>query len=62
MTIEFAVVFTALQIGEYMDTGFTIADGAYGSCLLLVTGYHGFHVIIGTVFIAVAFYRIMAYH
>jgi cytochrome c oxidase subunit 3 len=55
-------MFTGLQGFEYMDADFTIADGVYGSCFFFSTGFHGFHVIIGTIFIAVAFYRIIAYH
>ena len=62
MTVVFAVVFTALQGVEYMDAGFTIADGAYGSTFFFATGFHGFHVIIGTLFIAVGFFRILSYH
>lgn len=38
LTILFAVVFTALQGVEYMDAGFTIADGVYGSCFYFATG------------------------
>lgn len=62
MTLVFAILFTALQGVEYVNAGFTIADGVYGSCFFFGTGFHGFHVIIGTLFIAVAFYRIIAYH
>ena len=62
LTIVFAILFTGLQGVEYLDAGFTIADGVYGSCFFFATGFHGFHVIIGTIFIAVAFYRILQYH
>jgi cytochrome c oxidase subunit 3 len=62
LTILLAVMFTALQGLEYMEADFTIADGVYGSCFFFSTGFHGFHVIIGTAFIAVAFFRIINYH
>lgn len=61
LTIVFASIFTLLQGVEYVNAGFTIADGAYGSCFFFGTGFHGFHVIIGTLFIGVAFYRIITY-
>lgn len=62
MTLVFAILFTALQGVEYVNAGFTIADGAYGSCFFFSTGFHGLHVIIGTAFIGVAFFRIIQYH
>jgi cytochrome c oxidase subunit 3 len=61
LTIGLAIVFTMLQGLEYNDATFTIADGAYGSTFYFATGFHGLHVIIGTLFIAVAFMRLLSY-
>jgi len=61
LTIILAVIFTALQYFEYSEAGFTISDGVYGSAFYASTGLHGFHVIIGTIFIAVALMRIINY-
>ena len=61
-TILLAVVFTLFQGVEYTVSSFTISDGAYGSCFYFGTGFHGLHVIIGTAFISVGFWRILAYH
>jgi cytochrome c oxidase subunit 3 len=61
LTIILAVIFTALQYYEYSEAGFTIADGVYGSAFFASTGLHGIHVIIGTIFIAVALIRIINY-
>jgi len=61
-TISLAVLFTALQIFEYIKAPFTIADSVYGSTFFMSTGFHGFHVIIGTIFIFVGFIRYVSYH
>ena len=61
-TLLLAVIFTLLQGLEYSVSSFTISDGAFGSCFYFGTGFHGLHVIIGTAFLAVGFWRILAYH
>jgi cytochrome c oxidase subunit 3 len=54
-TIILAIIFTALQGVEYSVSSFTISDGIFGSCFYFGTGFHGLHVIIGTIFLAVGF-------
>lgn len=61
-TILLAIIFTAFQGIEYTVSSFTIADGVFGSCFYFGTGFHGFHVIIGTLFLAVGLWRGLAYH
>lgn len=61
-TIVLAVIFTGFQGLEYTVSSFTISDGVYGSCFYFGTGFHGLHVIIGTAFLAVGLWRLMAYH
>jgi heme/copper-type cytochrome/quinol oxidase subunit 3 len=61
-TIVLALLFTLLQGYEYFEAPFTIADGVYASTFYLATGFHGLHVIIGTLFITVSFARYHAYH
>ena len=61
LTLILAVVFTALQGYEYGVSEFTIADGAFGSCFYFSTGFHGMHVIVGTLMLAVAFARLLVY-
>jgi cytochrome c oxidase subunit 3 len=61
-TVLLAIVFTALQGIEYTVSSFTISDGAFGSCFYFGTGFHGLHVMIGTAFLAVGLWRVLAYH
>lgn len=61
-TIILAIIFTALQGIEYSVSSFTISDGTFGSCFYFGTGFHGLHVMIGTVFLAVGLWRVLAYH
>ena len=62
ITVILAIVFTALQGIEYTVSSFTISDGAFGSCFYFGTGFHGLHVMIGTAFLAVGLWRVLAYH
>jgi cytochrome c oxidase subunit 3 len=62
ITVALAVIFTAFQGIEYLEAPFTISDGIYGSTFFLATGFHGFHVIIGSLFLTVCLFRLYKYH
>ena len=61
ITLLLAVTFTGFQALEYHEAPFTIADGIYGTTFFFGTGFHGLHVIVGTIFLAVAFFRVLNY-
>ena len=61
-TIVLAAIFTALQGLEYYEAPFTIADGVYGACFFMATGFHGAHVLIGTIFLFVCLVRLIFHH
>jgi cytochrome c oxidase subunit 3 len=62
LTIFLGATFTFLQIFEYLDANFTISDSIYGSVFFLATGFHGFHVLIGSTFLLVCLLRLFNYH
>ena len=61
-TIALAALFTYFQGVEYVSAPFNISDGVYGSCFYMATGFHGFHVFVGTVALAVSFVRLVFNH
>jgi len=62
VTIILAIIFTGFQAFEYSHSTFTIADSVYGSCFFMTTGFHGFHVFIGTCFLAICLIRLVNHH
>jgi heme/copper-type cytochrome/quinol oxidase subunit 3 len=61
-TVMLAVLFTGFQLYEYLNAGFSINDSVYGSTFYMSTGFHGFHVIVGTIFITVCMFRYINWH
>lgn len=61
-TIFLGIIFLLLQYWEYNSAGFSISDSAYGSIFFLLTGFHGFHVLVGTIFLLVVFKRLISYN
>jgi len=61
-TIVLAIFFTGLQALEYVHAPFTISDSVYGSTFYMATGFHGFHVFIGTCCLTVCLIRLYFHH
>nr|AXS64946.1 cytochrome c oxidase subunit 3 [Elateroidea sp. 3 KM-2017] len=62
LTITLGFYFTILQALEYIEAPFTIADAVYGSSFFMATGFHGIHVMIGTMFLFTCFLRHLSTH
>lgn len=57
LSISFGIFFSWLQFLEYGLTKFTINDSLYGSSFFMLTGLHGFHVIVGTTLLIISYVR-----
>ena len=62
LTIALGIIFTFVQIIEYIDAPFAFKDSIYGATFFMATGFHGFHVFVGTVFLIVCWARAMKGH
>nr|YP_009054388.1 cytochrome c oxidase subunit III [Brontostoma colossus]AIJ02996.1 cytochrome c oxidase subunit 3 [Brontostoma colossus] len=62
LTVILGVYFSILQGYEYKESSFTISDSVYGSCFFMATGFHGIHVMIGTLFLIVCLLRHISCH
>ncbi|MCH4894872.1 MULTISPECIES: cytochrome c oxidase subunit 3 [unclassified Sphingomonas] len=62
LTIILGLIFSAVQAYEYAHAPFPFGQSNYSSAFYMATGFHGFHVIIGTLFLMVCLYRAYAGH
>ena len=62
LTLRCSRVFLRIQGFEYMVAPFTISDGIYGSTFFMRTGFHGFHVLVGSIRLLAAYLRHQAGH
>jgi cytochrome c oxidase subunit 3 len=65
-TILLGAIFMGFQVYEYMhaysDLNLKLTSGIYGSTFFMLTGFHGFHVTMGAIMLAVILYRVMKGH
>lgn len=66
MTVALGIAFLTLQAMEYhhayTELGLTLGSGAYGATFFMLTGFHGFHVTLGTIMLIVILIRCMKGH
>ena len=66
LTVALGAVFLALQVYEYRhaytEMGLTLGAGVYGATFFMLTGFHGFHVLVGTTMLIVMLLRSIAGH
>lgn len=59
LTWQLGVIFLACQAFEYHHASYTISSGVYGSVFYMLTGFHGFHVLLGSVMLMLLTARLM---
>ncbi len=57
LTIALGILFSSIQAYEYANAPFPFKGINYGASFFMATGFHGFHVIIGTIFLSVCLFR-----
>jgi cytochrome c oxidase subunit 3 len=62
LAVLLGVLFTAFQAYEYSHAAFGLAGNIYGANFFMATGFHGFHVVIGTIFLFVCYLRVRKGH
>ncbi len=56
-TVMLGIIFLFIQAYEYHHVEFKFADGTFASTFYMATGFHGFHVLVGTIFLAICLIR-----
>ncbi|MBX9760614.1 MAG: cytochrome c oxidase subunit 3 [Beijerinckiaceae bacterium] len=62
LTIILGMVFSAVQAYEYSVAPFAFKNSIYGATFFMATGFHGFHVLVGTIFLGVCLIRVYMGH
>lgn len=62
LTVALGVLFSAVQVYEYAHAPFAFKESIYGATFFMATGFHGFHVLVGTIFLLVCLFRALAGH
>ena len=62
LTVLLGAAFTCVQAYEYSHAAFSFSGNIYGATFFMATGFHGFHVLIGTIFLIVCLFRAYAGH
>lgn len=62
ITVLLGLIFSYFQYLEYNESFFSINDSVYGSIFFILTGFHGFHVIVGTIFNLIILIRLIKKH
>ena len=62
LTVILGVIFSLCQAYEYSHAAFGFSGNIYGAAFFMATGFHGFHVIVGTIFLAVCLARVYKGH
>jgi cytochrome c oxidase subunit 3 len=62
LTVVLGVIFLCFQVYEYTHLEYGLTDGIFGSTFYMATGFHGFHVFVGTIFLAVCYLRAKKMH
>ncbi len=62
LTVILGALFTAVQAYEYGHAAFSFSGHIYGATFFMATGFHGAHVLIGTIFLGVCLYRAYNLH
>ena len=57
LTVLLGILFTSIQAYEYAHAPFNFGENPYGSSFYMATGFHGFHVLVGTIFLIVCLVR-----
>jgi cytochrome c oxidase subunit 3 len=57
LTILLGILFSSIQAYEYIHAPFAFKGNIYGATFFMATGFHGFHVLVGTIFLTVCLIR-----
>lgn len=62
LTVLLGFIFLGFQVYEYIHAPFGFTEGVFASTFFMATGFHGFHVLVGTIFLAVCYFRALKGH